>query len=622
MATGLIFRGKWNSLTNEVILLGNNAPSGSLQDGVGTTGDCYIIYALQNGTSLNIHARDLGSGDKSWISMYYIYYNGSTWEMIGDIGSGGGGGTVTQIDTTFPVLGGPITTTGTISLAYSEDPDPDTVAFRDSNANLFSNNNIQNVTTTASTGGTTNLTIASTNLQRLTGVLAHNFELPNATTLPIGISYEFDNNSTGALGVQNFVGGFIHTTLEGGYFRVILNNNSTSAGVWDVHSMIPATGEWTNAGASIDGNLFITGTYTGGIWGGNIIGVEKGGTGADLSATGGTGQYLKQSSTGAAITVGTIASSDVSAAGSTTQVQYNNAGAFDGASQVEINTTDENLQLVSQTAAVTAPTGGKAKVFSTNRIGLDQLTISPTIGMEEEVQMDILPKLRGGVIITSALTLFETWVANVTTAGTLAVVNKAYDATNLLPNFLRNTITTTIAANNAGEYRASSTNPLRAPIVGASTYGHQAKICFMFGFSTYNSGQRFFCGYSSSTTALSGATNPSSFTNIFGIGKDVADSTLYVMHNDGSGTATKTNTGFTPNTNDVYRLTIFLPSNASSMYLSLENMTKSTITYFNHTASSDIPAAGTSLYARIWLSSAATGVAVSVAMIRIMEELN
>src|SRR5574343_610074 len=45
------------------------------------------------------------------------------------------------------------------------------------------------------------------------------------------------------------------------------------------------------------------------------LALARGGTNADLSATGGTGQYLKQASSGAAITVGTISASDVPTTG-------------------------------------------------------------------------------------------------------------------------------------------------------------------------------------------------------------------------------------------------------------------------------------------------------------------
>jgi len=42
----------------------------------------------------------------------------------------------------------------------------------------------------------------------------------------------------------------------------------------------------------------------------SVLGLSNGGTGADLSATGGSGQYVKQSSAGAALSVGTIAAAD------------------------------------------------------------------------------------------------------------------------------------------------------------------------------------------------------------------------------------------------------------------------------------------------------------------------
>jgi hypothetical protein len=44
---------------------------------------------------------------------------------------------------------------------------------------------------------------------------------------------------------------------------------------------------------------------------GGILGLAAGGTGANLSATGGASQYLKQSSAGATVTVGTIAAGDL-----------------------------------------------------------------------------------------------------------------------------------------------------------------------------------------------------------------------------------------------------------------------------------------------------------------------
>ncbi|CAG1002706.1 hypothetical protein PHYC_03014 [Phycisphaerales bacterium] len=54
-----------------------------------------------------------------------------------------------------------------------------------------------------------------------------------------------------------------------------------------------------------------TGTIGSGVWNGTAISVSRGGTGADLSATGGAGRVLKQISPGGAITVGPLQTSDL-----------------------------------------------------------------------------------------------------------------------------------------------------------------------------------------------------------------------------------------------------------------------------------------------------------------------
>jgi len=64
--------------------------------------------------------------------------------------------------------------------------------------------------------------------------------------------------------------------------------------------------------AIVTSSLTAVGTLVTGVWNATKIGLAYGGTNADLSATGGTSQVLKQSSTGAAITVGTLAASDLS----------------------------------------------------------------------------------------------------------------------------------------------------------------------------------------------------------------------------------------------------------------------------------------------------------------------
>lgn len=58
--------------------------------------------------------------------------------------------------------------------------------------------------------------------------------------------------------------------------------------------------------------ITVLGTIATGVWNGTKIGLGYGGTNADLSGTGGASQVLKQLSTGAAVTVGQLAASDLS----------------------------------------------------------------------------------------------------------------------------------------------------------------------------------------------------------------------------------------------------------------------------------------------------------------------
>jgi len=68
----------------------------------------------------------------------------------------------------------------------------------------------------------------------------------------------------------------------------------------------------TLASNVVTSSLTAIGTIGTGIWQGTKIGLLYGGTNADLSATGGTSQVLKQVTSGAAITVGQLAVSDLS----------------------------------------------------------------------------------------------------------------------------------------------------------------------------------------------------------------------------------------------------------------------------------------------------------------------
>jgi hypothetical protein len=82
-----------------------------------------------------------------------------------------------------------------------------------------------------------------------------------------------------------------------------------------------------NSAASLVFSVTYTGIVATGTWQGTTVGVTYGGSGANLSATGGTGQYVKQVTSGGAFTVGVIASADLPTNGPVTATQFLGSGA-------------------------------------------------------------------------------------------------------------------------------------------------------------------------------------------------------------------------------------------------------------------------------------------------------
>ncbi len=93
-------------------------------------------------------------------------------------------------------------------------------------------NALQDYTTTATSGGTTTLTNASTYTQQFTGTSAHTVVMPSATTLTLGWSFKISNRSSQSLTLQSSGGGALATLPA--YTDAILRctNIGTAAGSW------------------------------------------------------------------------------------------------------------------------------------------------------------------------------------------------------------------------------------------------------------------------------------------------------------------------------------------------------------------------------------------------------
>lgn len=146
-------------------------------------------------------------------------------------------------------------------MAYKKDqatPSTSNLVSRDSGGNASSNNFNTSATAVTSTGGTTVLTLSSAKTQVLQGTMNHTFQLPNATTLVIGWSFNFNNNSTGTLTVVDAASGAVCTVPAGGYVQVFTISVSTSAGAWDKYYLMPANAQYGTASMKITGDLAVS----------------------------------------------------------------------------------------------------------------------------------------------------------------------------------------------------------------------------------------------------------------------------------------------------------------------------------------------------------------------------
>jgi hypothetical protein len=207
--------------------------------------------------------------------------------------------------------------------------------------------------------------------------------------------------------------------------------------------------------------------------------------------------------------------------------------------------------------------------------------------------------------------------------GTLTLLQRSYDASNLQPNFKKVQYACQTGFPN-GNAEMKYTVAGGEILLGNNLYGGGAKLVITICFPNFNPAERMFFGYRNTTTGMSATIQPSSITNMIALAKDSVDgSTLQFMTNDASGTASKISTGITVNTNDVYRFTINIPSNSAHVDMTLEQINKTTISNkFTSRINSNIPLAGEFLQLLLSISNGYTNQAVSFGVIRIEEELN
>lgn len=192
----------------------------------------------------------------------------------------------------------------TVAVAYggtgvTASSGPNSVVLRDADENIVVNSVTQELTKTVSAAGITTLTPASSHFQVLTGTTTQTYKLPDASTLPTGSIWVFDNDSTGNLTVTDNAGATIDVVAPGGYGTVFLEANGTVGGEWGRYGMIPAEVNWGTNSLDLGGSTIVTN----GTWQGNTVQPGYGGTGLTTFVAANNALYSTGAST---LTAGTL----------------------------------------------------------------------------------------------------------------------------------------------------------------------------------------------------------------------------------------------------------------------------------------------------------------------------
>ncbi|MCS6944180.1 MAG: hypothetical protein RMK97_01985 [Sutterellaceae bacterium] len=320
---------------------------------------------------------------------------------------------------------------------------------------------------------------------------------------------------------------------------------------------------------------------------------------------GGTTNFLRADGTWAAPTSG----GGGSPGGSDRQVQFNNAGAFEGASNVQIE-SGGHLRLPAVTGDPDAPSSAGLVPYVRSLATRPHIWVRSSAGDPAQALQRALYHMRHPQIVgptngTNAPTALGVTVA---TSGTLSFQFAAGSSNRWTSTPRKRYVSATTAGSTAG-VRAGYVSFYRGSAAGYGGVFFAARV----GQSANFDGCQFFAGLCAATAALGG--EPSALNNMIGIGYDSTDAASgnwYLMHNDGSGTATRIElTSLARGVDQGFDLFIYNPPNSGNFHVQIIRLSDNTEVY-NNVISTDVPVADTGLTWKVEARNGATTNAVSV----------
>ena len=494
---------------------------------------------------------------------------GVTYDLSADrtwAGGGGGSGTVTSVDmsvpTGFAISGNPITTSGTLALAFASG---------------------YSLPTTIKQGQWDDSYTFVTAFPSQTGnsgkYLTTNGSVLSWATIPV-----YTLAGLGGVPTTRTL------TINGTAFDLSANRS------------------WTVTASVSDGDKGdITVSGSGATWtiDNSTIGIAK------LSATGtpSSSTYLRGDNTWATISGGGTPG------GTSGEVQFNNGGAFAGAANVEIDGGD--LALIDGGFPIT-PSAGRTKVFT------DGMATRRMVGSidPDGFHFDFQPALFNSTIFMwlpgTGTTLAINWGTSYTarnngTGAAQATPTRA--STNAVTSMNRATFGTGSTTTGASGIQSTDTVAWMGNASNLGGFFFYAR----FALEALSGTSRFFVGVSANNATM--AADSSTWNNTIGIGRDSGDTTLqFIMRNNGTVT-TKRNTTITPATTDIFDIYIFVKPNTSEVNWELRNAVTNAVLSTN-TETVNLPSNTTFMYMQSHIQSASGNTAKLLALNRMYLESN
>jgi hypothetical protein len=200
----------------------------------------------------------------------------------------------------------------------------------------------------------------------------------------------------------------------------------------------------------------------------------------------------------------------------------------------------------------------------------------------------------------------------VTNTGTPTARNVA--TTNLFTTMRRLAFVSAATAGSSAGTRHNALQFWRGNAAGLGGFFYTARFGISDAAAVANA--RMFVGLYGSAAVI-GNVNPSTLTNIIGVGTDSAQTTLRIMYNDAAGAASTIDLGanFPANTlsTDMYELVLYTPPNGSSISYRVTRL--NTGDKVEGTLATDIPANTQLLSPQVWRNNGTTLAAVAIDLV-------